>query len=395
MNTRNGSWLVLALLFLTADLQAQRPVLSLGDSSLNLYLGGKLKTTMLLSSRRPFPTSGTAYFLLPKDATGEESSFDLNARASSLFLKLDGPRLGDFRFGGMVFIYFTASITSENYGILPSLLYGDLKNDKWRFAVGQQMDVFAERVPDMVDGFFAMAASGCAGNSSRGQLRAERFIPVGKGKLTVTAALSEPITTYISSNFKSNTADAGLPNVEAALRYRSLSGNHLLPYDALELGISAVTGRYRVFKNDGVGGNIRVNKPHVWGVAAEYAFHVVPDRFGIQGEAYLGQALGNYCGTILQTTKGEFDKEIHSRGFWVEGAMVWGKALQSRFGYGQDRNYPTDIGAAGLQMNQTVFANLMWDLNKSVQVSVEPTWRKTTYLGLRSNNGPGIMFAAQ
>ena len=391
--TRAQWWL--PLLAFMGPLHAQKPVLSLADSSLNIYLGGKLRTTMLLSSKRPFPTSGTAFFLLPQDATGEESSFDLNARNSSIYLKMDGPRIGDFRLGAMVFVYFTASVTSETYGILPSLLYADLKNDRWRFAVGQQMDVFAERVPEMVDGFFALAASGCAGNSSRGELRAERFIPVGKGRLTLTAALAEPITSYISPSFKNNTADNGLPNLEAALRYHSGS-NHgsLLPYDGIELGVSAVTGRYRVFHNDVNGVNIRVNKPHVWGIAAEYAFHI-SDHIGIQGEAYAGQALGNYCGTILQTTKGEFDREIRSRGFWIEGAVVWRKGLQSRIGYGQDRNNPDDLGSAGLQMNRTAFVNLIWDLNRAFQVSVEPTWRKTTYLGLKSNRGPGVMFAVQ
>ncbi len=391
--TRALWWL--PLLAFMGPLHAQKPVLSLADSSLNIYLGGKLRTTMLLSSKRPFPTSGTAFFLLPQDATGEESSFDLNARNSSIYLKMDGPRIGDFRLGAMVFVYFTASVTSETYGILPSLLYADLKNDRWRFAVGQQMDVFAERVPEMVDGFFALAASGCAGNSSRGELRAERFIPVGKGRLTLTAALAEPITSYISPSFKNNTADNGLPNLEAALRYHSGS-NHgsLLPYDGIELGVSAVTGRYRVFHNDVNGVNIRVNKPHVWGIAAEYAFHI-SDHIGIQGEAYAGQALGNYCGTILQTTKGEFDREIRSRGFWIEGAVVWRKGLQSRIGYGQDRNNPDDLGSAGLQMNRTAFVNLIWDLNRAFQVSVEPTWRKTTYLGLKSNRGPGVMFAVQ
>jgi hypothetical protein len=82
-------------------------------------------------------------------------------------------------------------------GILPSLLYADLTKGKWRFAIGQQMDVFAECIPNMVDIFFALAISGYLGNSSRGQIRAERFLAAGHGgKFTFTAALSEPITTY-------------------------------------------------------------------------------------------------------------------------------------------------------------------------------------------------------
>lgn len=374
---------------------AQRPIISTADSNLQVYMGGRVKVTSLISEKRTFP-NGTAFLLLPEDATGEEASFDVNARASNLWFKFDGPRLGNFKLGGMMFFYFTASLTSENYGILPSLLYVDLTSDKWRFALGQQMDVFALRIPGMVDNYFAMAISGCAGNSSRGQLRAEHFIKTAKGgKLTLTAALAEPITTYISPDFRNNTADAGIPNVEAAVRYSSAPDpSAWVNYNSVELGVSAIKGTYRVFKNDANGNNIRVNKPNVWGIAGEAGFRL-SKRFGLQGEIYTGQALGNYLGAIYQTTKGEFDDEIRSTGFWAEGAYYWKKNLQSRFGYGQDVCNKEDLKGGGILKNQTFFANVIWDINRVFQVSAEPTWRKTTYLGLRDNAGLGIMFAAQ
>jgi hypothetical protein len=374
---------------------AQKPLLTLADSSLRVYMGGRVKVTSLISEKRTFP-NGTAFLLLPEDATGEEASFDVNARASNLWFKFDGPKLGDFKLGGMMFFYFTASLTSENYGILPSLLYVDLTSDKWRFALGQQMDVFALRIPEMVDNYFAMAISGCAGNSSRGQLRAEHFIRTRNGgTVTLTAAFSEPITTYISPDFRNNTADAGIPNVEAAVRYSSaLDPSAWVNYNSVELGVSVIKGTYRVFKNDASGNNIRVNKPNVWGIAGEAGLRL-SKRFGLQGEIYTGQALGNYLGAIYQTTKGEFDDEIRSTGFWAEGAYYWKKNLQSRFGYGQDVCNKEDLKGGGIQKNQTLFANVIWEINRVFQVSAEPTWRKTTYLGLRDNSGLGIMFAAQ
>jgi len=357
-------------------------------------MGGRIKVTSLISEKRPFP-SGTAFILLPRDATGQESSFDLNARASNLWFKFDGPRVGNMKLGGMMLFYFTASVTSEEYGVLPSLMYVDLKNEKWRFAVGQQVDVFAERSPDMVDGYFAMAASGCVGNSSRGQLRAERFVSLGgNGKLTITAALSEPITNYVSGDLRNNTTDAGVPNLEAAVRFATgRSQGSLVEHGKMELGVSMVNGTYRVFKNDAAGNNIRVNKPRVRGIAGEYAF-TLGKRFGIQGEVYAGQALGNYLGTVFQTTKGEMDDEIRSSGWWVEGAFHWRKGLQSRFGYGQDQCREQDLKGGGIQKNQTFFVNIIWDVNRSLRLSAEPTWRKTTYLGLNDNQGLGAMLAA-
>jgi hypothetical protein len=63
--------------------QTPKPIFSLADSSINVYFGANLKTTMLLTNRRPAPSTGTAYLLLPKDATGVEGTFDINARAST------------------------------------------------------------------------------------------------------------------------------------------------------------------------------------------------------------------------------------------------------------------------------------------------------------------------
>jgi hypothetical protein len=151
-------FIFILLLSFNALAQQPTPVLSLADSNLKVFVGGKIRTTMFMSNKRTFP-SGTAFLLLPKDATGEESSFDLNARSSSLYFALDGPKVGDFKLGGMMFFMLTSNVTSETYGILPSLLYVDLKNDHWRFAFGQQMfnDVpvviskFSMTFPDDID----------------------------------------------------------------------------------------------------------------------------------------------------------------------------------------------------------------------------------------------------
>jgi len=390
--------LIIVVLFVCFDGLAQqpKPLLSLADSNLKVFVGGKIRNTILMSNRRTFP-SGTAFLLLPKDATGQESSFDLNARSSSLYFALDGPKVGDFKLSGMMFFMLTSNVTSETYGILPSLLYVDLKNEKWRFAIGQQMDVFAERIPNMIDSYFALASSGCAGNSSRGQIRAERYFSIGeKGKFSLTAAASEPITAYFSPDLRNNTADNGMPNVEWAAKYSSgKDTNAWVPYDNVELAVSGVSGSYRVFKNDINGNNIRVNHPNVFGIAGEFAFRF-GKRFGIQGEIYNGKALGNYAASIFQTTKGDFDKEIRSTGFWSELAFYWNKSVQTRVGYGQDKCNKSDLMGVGILQNSTLFGNIIWDINQSFQIGAEVSYKQTDYLApLKNNKGITAMLMAQ
>jgi len=389
---------IIFILFLSFKSHAQqpKPVLSFADSTLNVIVGGKIRTTMFTGNKRTFP-SGTAFLLLPKDATREESSFDLNARSSSLYFALDGPKVGDFKLGGMMFFMFTSNVTTETYGILPSLLYVDLKNEHWRFVIGQQMDVFAERIPNMIDSYFALASSGCAGNSSRGQIRAERYFTVGKkANFSLTVAASEPITSYFSPDLRNNTADNGIPNIEWAVKYRfGKDSSAWVPYDRLELAISGVSGSYRVFKNDSNGNNIRVNHPQVFGIAGEYAFRF-GKRFGIQGEIYKGKALGNYAAAIFQTTKGDFDNEIRSVGFWSELAFYWKKSLQSRVGYGKDKCTESDLKGSGILQNSTLFGNLIWDINQLLQIGTEVSYKQTEYLApLKNNQGIVAMFMTQ
>ncbi len=389
------------LLFVSSPVEGQqpKPVLSLADSSVQVFFGANLKTTMLLSNRRMAPGNGTAFLLLPKDATGVENSFDLNARASTLYMAADGPKLGSFRLGTKMVFYVVRDVSDPAYGLLPALLYVDMKNDKWRFAVGQQVDVFAERIPEMIDGYFAMASSGCAGNSSRGQLRATRYVETGKNsKLSLTLAASQPVTTYFSKDLRNNSESRGIPNLEWAVRFESgKDANAWVPYGNVELGVSGVRGTYRVFKNDTVGGvivNARINEPLVSGLCGEYAFRI-GKKFGVQGEVYTGQALGNYMGTILQTTKGPYDKEIRSSGFWAEAVYFWKKNLQSRVGYGQDACNREDLMGFGVLKNSTVFGNLVWNINKTISTGVEFTRKSTEYLGLRDNSGVTFMWMFQ
>jgi len=391
--------LLLVALFDPVFSQTPKPILSLADSSVNVFLGANLKTTMLLSNRRLAPSTGTAYLLLPRDGTGVEGTYDINARASTIYLAAEGPKLGSFNLGTKMVFYVIRDLTDPAYGLLPALMYVDMKNDQWRFAVGQQVDVFSERIPNMIDGYFALASSGCVGNSSRGQLRATRFIESGKkSKLSITLAASQPVSTYFSKDLKNNSENNGVPNLEWALRFETgKDTNAIVPFDAVELGISGITGSYRVFKNDTSGGTIvnnGINIPKVNGICGEFAFRIAK-VFGIQGEVYVGQALGNYLGTIMQTTKGENDKEIRSMGFWVEAAYYWKKNLQSRFGYGQDECNKEDLLGNGVWKNSTYFGNVIWDINKTVSTGIEVTHKSTQYLGLNDNQGMTFMWMFQ
>jgi len=397
MKNSPAIWLAAFMLLSPTFALAQKPhpIYSTADSGVNVFFGATLKTTMLYTTARVLPSTGTAYVLFPKDGTGVENTFDVNARSSTIYFSVDGPNVGNFRLGGKMVFYTIKDLSDPSYGLLPALMYVELKNEKWRFSAGQQVDVFAQRIPNMIDGYFALASAGCAGNSSRGQLRAERYLPMGEGKVTLTLAASQPLSTYYSKDFRDNKENNGVPNLEWAVKYQSGSDKEAwVPWDRVEIGASGVAGSYRVFKNDTVAGvpvNIGINKPKVRGYAGEFAFRI-SKQFGIQGEVYTGQALGNYMGAIMQTTKGPSDREVHSTGFWMEGAMYWRRNLQTRIGYGQDGCRREDLIGGGFLMNSTVFGNLIWEINRSFATGVECTYKSTQFSPLSTKDNQGMTF---
>ena len=391
--------LFISLMHSVANAQMPAPVYSTADSGVRVYFGATVKMLTSYSPRRTMPGYGANYILLPRDGSGVENTFDITARASNLYFSVTGPRVGGFTLGGKIFAYLTKDVSSPSYGLLPGLLYMEAKNEKWRFSAGQQTDVFAQRIPNMIDGYFALAAAGCAGNSSRGQLRAERYLPAGeKGKVTLTLAAAQPVTNYYSSDLRNNSANRGVPNLEWSLKFQSGSDPEAwVPWDAFEAAISGVAGSYRIYKNDTLGGvivNKGINTPAVRGYAGEFAFRT-GKRFGIQGEIYTGQALGNYMGAIMQTTKGPKDNEVRSTGWWVEGAMFWKRNIQSRIGYGTDRCRKEDLIGGGFLSNSTVFGNVIWDINRSLSLGFETTYKSTKYVGLSDNRGMTYMAMVQ
>jgi hypothetical protein len=52
-----------------------------------------------------------------------------------------------------------------------------------------------------------------------------------------------------------------------------------------------------------------------------------------------------------------------------------------------------ELDGRGILKNHTVFMNAIWDVSRLLQLSFEPTWRKTSYVVLKKNEGFGAMLA--
>jgi len=353
----------------------------------NVQIFGALVGDMLFNEARPV-SPGAPYYLSPASPTGlDQNTVDIHGRSSYLGVALTGPQMGSFQAGGQALVFFyNDNVLADQYGILPAEVWGDLKNDDWRFAAGLQFDVFSPVAPTML-AFSALAGSGNSGNAWRGQLRVERFLnPSQDVQWTIQAALSEPIATVIDPSLSLLSEDNGWPNVEGrvALGLGAI-GAAGRPF---EIGISGVVGEIRSTPATGT----RV-VTDVWGAGVDLSWKM-SDRLGVKGEVYTGKTLGTYNGGILQNTNATTFEGIDSSGAWGEVFFYLTPCLHSHVGYGiddpDDGDLSVDPDDFQRERNETIFGNLIWDLNQSYRIGFEVTYRKTDNTSVLDNEGAGF-----
>ena len=138
------------------------------------------------------------------------------------------------------------NLLADHNGFLLTQSYGELFNDQWRFAAGLQLDVVAPGVPTVLP--FSVDGAPI-GNNIKGQVRVERFVPVGSdSQLTLQGALSEPLTTTKTPDISLD-EDNGRPNVEGRIAFGlgkpAPVGIGLLTQRPLEVALSGMVGQLR------------------------------------------------------------------------------------------------------------------------------------------------------
>ena len=123
---------------------------------------------------------GLPAFLFPEFVGGfTQSTIAMNARNSSVGVLFTGPDIGKFHSGGRLSAVFfdNTNVFADRNGFLLTSAYGELFNDKWRFAAGLQLDILAPLLPTVL----TFSADGAPiGDSIKGQIRVERLPEVGQ-----------------------------------------------------------------------------------------------------------------------------------------------------------------------------------------------------------------------
>jgi hypothetical protein len=357
--------------------------LQAGGNELRLWAEAKL---LGFSSSRYVFNPGQPLVVSPKDP---DHSYDLSAQQSTVQASFQGAKWGSWTPGAYALFTLQDNLLAEGYSFTPVAFYGQVSDGRWRVAAGQNFDVFAPRDPDTLPSG-KLAATGNPG-AYRPQFRLEHAFEAGKGfGGVVQVAASAPITTALPDEVDvanlqvaEVVEDNGWPNVEARLNLgfgapaERAGGRSLRPF---ELGVSGVVGQLRVLDN------IRPTDPltldfdrttvSVWGAALDGQI-ALGRSFGLSGELYTGQGLGEYMAGIFQSYNRTSNRAVPTSGGWGQLYLYPAENLRLNVGYGIDN--ATGSGLFGLQKNSAIFANVVWDVNAWLQLGLEGNYKFTLY----------------
>jgi hypothetical protein len=327
-------------------------------------------------------------FASPKTPPNDKPLFNVHGKASSIGFQIEGPKFGEFQSSGMLYWNFFGATPIDNVaGLFYVLGFGELRNENWRFAFGQNMDLINPRFPTMVN--FGMGLG--AGNIgfARGQVRAERFFqPRGDDELALQLALSQQVVGDFAFDPVAIGTDNGWPNIEGRIAYGTgpiglVPGGMLpAPHRPFEVGFSGLIGETRA------SGELQSVVDTTWAMGADARVQIT-EKFGVQGEFFYGQAIGTYVGGVGQSLNITNGRGIRSAGGWGELWYFLCPNLHTHWGYGIDNPLDQDVSAPlpppapqgqPILRNEFYFANLMWDVTPNLQLAFEVSHYDTEYV---------------
>ncbi len=346
----------------------------------NLRAFGALTGEVVISPSRPLIPSGIV--LITPNLGQETPVTEVHAKSSSAGVAFNGPEIDGYKTGGLFLSYLYGELfTDDKYGVYVARAFAEIKNSKMRVAFGLNGDVINPRAPNTIN---FNRANG-AGNLGffRGQFLLENYFHPHKGaQITTQIAISDPVTTSFT-NFDRLPLELleehRWPNLEARvlLAMGSQPANAAMPRP-FEIGVSGLVGQLRrtSFPN---------NRIHdVWAVGAD--FHLAMGQaVGFNGEFFTGQCIGNYNAAIFLVDNTNL-VPIRSTGGWGEMYVNWASSWHSHFGCGIDDPLDRTLTAELPTQNRVAFANLIWDVNRSLEVGFEVSHWDTDYAG----PGPNI-----
>jgi hypothetical protein len=302
-----------------------------------------------------------------------ENAIHFNGKGTRLGIDVSGPRIHCFdcaQSGGKVEFDFEGNFTIENKpGVLLRHAYWEVKNQNFRFLMGQTWDVISPLNPKCI----MYSVYWGAGNIGyrRAQMRYERYIHMTPGwQLELQGALATDAgQDFVNGPTPVNGDHSGWPIVEMRV------GTKIGHCNPISFGVSGHIGE-EIFDFVGADDTPR----QTWSLNADLKVPIT-DRLGFQGEFFTGTNLKTFLGGAIQGVNvGGTGAEIRSSGGWVNAYYDWTPRLHSAVGYTVDDPIDADITTAnGRLYNQAYWGNVTYDVTKKFMMGLEVSQWKTIF----------------
>jgi hypothetical protein len=125
-------------------------------------------------------------------------------------------------------------------------------------------------------------------------------------------------------------------------------------------------------------GNPLANVSTTWAVIPEARIEL--GRWGFQGEAFVGEALGTYNAAIGQSLDPLLGEPIYTVGGFGEVFCNITPQFTVAVGYGIDNPRDADLGMNQRSRNEAYWANMIWRLTEQWETRFEVSRQKTDYI---------------
>ena len=185
--------------------------------------------------------------------------------------------------------------------------------------------------------------------------------------------------------------DNGWPNVEA--RWEVTFGADQGGQRPALFAIGGLIGETRAVDNLAL---FAINVSTSWAVIPE--LRLEGERFGFQGEAFVGDAMGTYNGAIGQSLNPNDGEAIYSVGGFGEVFWKMTPCFTSSVGCGIDNPRDRDLGVIGGTVgqrarNESYWVNFIWKLSDEWETRFEVSHLETTYVA-PSNDSASMLYHA-
>lgn len=337
---------------------------------------GAFSGELIFASARPIIASGVTRI---SPASGRNTRVsEVHAKSSYLGAAIIGPRMGDFQVGGKILAFFYGeNVLADKTGLFFANGFGELKNDRWRFALGLDSDTVNPLAPTTLN-FVRGSGTGNLGYL-RTQFRVERYLRLCNDRVwTAQFALSDPVVTSFS-DFDANeglTEDNGWPNIEGRLAFEAgpLMKQEGGPQRPFGIGVSGLAGQLRRI---GLESNVVSN---TWAVGTDVRVPIT-DWLAFKGEFFHGQTIGTYNGAVVQNFTLGTREGIRSTGGWCELSLQWAPCLHSHVACGMDDPRNQNLAPSQIERNEFCSANIIWEPTELLDIGFEVSYRETSYVG--------------